>query len=50
MHAFENSQNNHRRDNNWNQLALFFKKYTIRDIHIGPDEYTNILKNLDPKS
>jgi hypothetical protein len=37
MHAFENSQNVARRDNNWNQLNLFFKKHTIRDVQIGAE-------------
>lgn len=50
MHAFENSQNSARRDNNWNQLQLFFKKQTLRDIRIGPEEYAMIMQQKDPKS
>ena len=34
MHAFQNSQNQARRDNNWNQLTLFFKKCELRKIKI----------------
>jgi hypothetical protein len=50
MHAFENTHNNARRDNNWTQLALFFKKHTLRDIKIEPEEYSLIMANRDPKS
>jgi len=50
MHAFENTQNAARRDNNWNQLHLFFRKNTLRDVRIAPEEYTNIMRTNDPKS
>jgi uncharacterized FAD-dependent dehydrogenase len=50
MHAFENSHNNARRDNNWTQLALFFKKYSLRDVEIGLEEFSNIMKGTDSKS
>lgn len=49
MHAFENTQNNARRDNNWNQLALFFKKHPLRDVKITPEEYSNIMAGKDLK-
>ncbi len=39
-----------RRDNNWNQLHLFFRKQTLREVHIGSEEYINIMKGTDPKS
>lgn len=32
MHAFENSHNQVRRDNNWTQLELFFSKNSLRTI------------------
>lgn len=50
MHAFENTQNNARRDNNWSQLQLFFKKHSIRDIQITQEEYSNIMNQKDQKS
>jgi hypothetical protein len=50
MHSFENTQNAARRDNNWNQLHLFFRKYTLRDVRILPEEYTAIMRGTDPKS
>ena len=50
MHAFENSQNQARRDNNWSQLQLFFKKQTLREVHIGPEEYQLIMVQKDPKA
>jgi hypothetical protein len=50
MHAFENTQNASRRDNNWTQLQLFFKKYTIRDIKIGAEEYSMIMQQKDIKA
>lgn len=37
MHAFENSQNAARRDNNWNQLHLFFRKQALREVTIAVD-------------
>lgn len=37
MHAFENSQNAARRDNNWNQLHLFFRKQALREVTIAAD-------------
>lgn len=34
MHAFDNSQNTTKRDNNWGQLKLFFTKHTLKDVQI----------------
>lgn len=50
MHAFENSQNVGRRENNWNQLHLFFRKHTLREVQIGGEEYVHVMKGTDPKS
>lgn len=50
MHSFENSQNAARRDNNWNQLHLFFRKQTLREVNIGGEEYGAIMKGNDHKS
>ena len=50
MHAFENTQNSARRTNNWNQLHLFFKKQTLRDVHISPEEYSSVMNSKDHKS
>jgi hypothetical protein len=50
MHAFENSQNIGRRENNWNQLHLFFRKHTLREVQIGGEEYVHVMKGTDPKS
>lgn len=50
MHSFENSSNQARRDNNWNQLELFFKKYTLRGEQIPAEQYDKIKANQDPKS
>lgn len=50
MHAFENTQNAARRDNNWNQLHLFFRKHTLRDVQIASEEYAAVMRGTDPKS
>ena len=50
MHAFQNSQNQSRKDNNWNLLQLFFRKYELRRVKIEDSEYTLIKNNNDPKS
>lgn len=50
MHAFENTQNSARRTNNWNQLHLFFRKQTLREVHILPEEYSGVMQCRDPKS
>lgn len=50
MHAFQNSQNQARRDNNWTQLQLFFRKYELRRIKIDDMEYNLIQNNNDHKS
>lgn len=34
MHAFQNSHNQTRRDGNWGQLSLFFKKHELRKVKI----------------
>lgn len=34
MHAFQNTQNQARKDNNWSQLALFFSKNELRKVKI----------------
>lgn len=50
MHAFQNSQNQARRDNNWNLLALFFSKNELRKVKIEESDYAKIKSNNDPKS
>jgi hypothetical protein len=50
MHAFENSQNQSRRENNWSQLHLFFKKFPLRDVHITAEEYGLIVGQKDHKA
>lgn len=50
MHAFENTSNQARKDNNWSQLDLFFRKNTLRGIEISQDEYSKIRADNDPKS
>lgn len=50
MHAFDNSQNQGRRDNNWNQLKLFFTKFTVKEVMIDFNEYDRIFEGKDPKS
>ena len=50
MHAFQNSHNQARRDNNWNQLHLFFQKYELRKVNIELSEYDKIKASNDPKS
>lgn len=34
MHAFQNSHNEARRNNNWNLIETFFKKYELRKVVI----------------
>ena len=50
MHAFQNSQNQARRDNNWNLLNQFFTKYELRKVMIDPSEYQKIQDGRDSKS
>jgi hypothetical protein len=50
MHSFENTQNAARRDNNWNQLHLFFRKHPLRDVQVAPEEYAMVMRGADPKS
>ena len=37
MHAFDNSHNQNKKDNNWSQLGLFFSKNTLKGIEISAD-------------
>jgi hypothetical protein len=37
MHAFDNSHNQTKKDNNWNQLQLFFSKNSLKGIDISTD-------------
>lgn len=50
MHAFQNSQNQSRRDNNWDQLSLFFKKHELRKVKIDENDFYKIKTANDPKS
>ncbi len=50
MHAFQNSHNLARKDNNWNILNLFFQKYTLRKVNIDASEYDKVKSGNDSKS
>ena len=50
MHAFQNSHNEARRNNNWDQLTLFFKKHELRKTKIDQSDYAKIKANTDSKS
>ena len=50
MHAFQNSHNQARKENNWNILNVFFQKYHLRNVSIDASEYDKIRSSNDPKS